>query len=885
MMRRWISDLGYRVRTLLSRREAEEGLRQELEFHLEMEAGKLTEAGLAPEEARRQARIRFGGQERFREATRESWGLVWVTDLAGDMRFAVRQLRRRPGFTLLAASTLALGVGGTVALFSAVNGIMFRPLPVAEEEALVTFWSDYHWRGIEYDFVRERAQAFTDVAAYTDGASTLRSESGARLIPYSLGSANLFDLGSANLFDVLGVAPLLGRTFVEGEDRRGSEPVLLLSHGAWVREFGKDTEIRGRTVELGGTARRVIGVMPEGFWYPSPESEAWVPLVLDPAARDYANNGRLVLTGRVRDGVTDVQVQSDLDRIASALGDTWEYPSAWDKARAPYVVPTRAFLVGDVSAPLVLLLGAVVLVLIMACANVAALLVTRASDRSGEMAVRASLGAGQTRLARQVLTESVLLGLLSGALGLLLAVVAFDLLVGSLSLPRELGAALSLDWTALAAGMSLAVVTGAAVSLAPLHSLLRGEVSRAASASRSGGAGTGRRGRLQDALVVAEVLTAVVLTTGTALLVRTVGELRSVDPGLDPVGVLTVEALLPNRQDSGVDNAQFHERFLDRVRALSGVESAGLLTRVPIRDGGWQGSVSMSGRPELTGEQTPNAYFRPASPGALETLGVELLEGRWFTDADDETQPSVAIVNETFARTMVPESGAVGSIIDSHFGLGPSIQVVGVVRNVAVVDLVGGVPMAVYYPWKQAASGSAVSIAVLRTALDPSELVRPVHEIIHELDPRAAVSRTASMQDVLDAAMSEPLRLRFFLGLFSALGLVLGAVGVYGIVSSSVQRRRTEYGVRMALGAGRGRLIGEVVRVGMAPVVIGVLGGAGVAFFASRALGGFLFGVEPTDPTSLVSASAILLLAGAFAALVPAVRAAATDPSDALRAE
>ncbi len=871
---RWWSEIRYRLRAIFSRTDAETELRDELAFHLEMEARKLESEGYEPEEARRLARVRFGGEERFREQARDAWGVSPLLDLGSDLRFAARQLRRRPAFTALAALTLALGIGGTVALASVVEGLLLRPLPVEDEARLVTFWSPYDWRGSEYDFVRERLRAFEDVAAYSDDAATFQAEAGARLLLYSV--------GSANFFDVLGSEPLLGRTFREGEDRPGAEPVIVLSHGLWEREFGGDREVLGRRVDLGGVTRTVVGVMPPRFFFPSPESEAWIPLDLDPASRDYGGNGWLVLLGRVADGVTPEGVEEEVQRIAAALGERFTYSAQWDKSRNAFATPTREALMGDVRAPVMLLLGAVALVLLTACANVAALLVTRTSDRTGEMSVRTALGAGRGRLARQVLAESTLLGAIAGAAGVVLAAAAFDVLVASLPLPRELGRTLHLDWTTLAAGVALAMGVGALISLAPMHGLLRGDLTRAGFGLRTAGGGTRGSGRLQQALVVAEVLTAVVLVTGTALLMRTVGQLRSIDGGFEPEGVMTVEVILP--EGEGADGGPaFFTTLLERVRALPGVTSAGLTNRVPVRDGGWQGSLALADRPELEGDRRPSAFYRPSSPGAFEALGLELAAGRTFTELDGPDQPLVAIVNETLARTLLPGQSAVGRIIDRHmFHEGP-IEIVGVVRNVAVDDLIGEAPMAIYYPWDQTPSGAAYGIVVIKSELAPEGFVEPVRRIVAELAPRAALGRAQSMDDVLDDAMAEPLRLRFFLGLFSLLGVVLGTVGVYGIVSYSVQRRRAEYGVRMALGARPSDLVHDVVRSGIAPVVLGILAGALVAWFASSVLAGFLFGVEPTDPASLTAAGLVLLVAGVVAALVPAMRAAATDPSIALR--
>jgi predicted permease len=545
----------------------------------------------------------------------------------------------------------------------------------------------------------------------------------------------------------------------------------------------------------------------------------------------------------------------------------------------------REHLLGDVRPALLLLLGAVGLVLLMACVNVTSLLLTRTADRTAEMAVRTALGAGRARLARQVLTESLLLGVVAGVLGMGLAVAAFDVLVASLPLPRELGATLSLDWTTLLSSLVLAIGTGAAISLGPMRGLLSGDLGGVSFGSRGQSGTTTGRSRTQRTLVAGEVLLAVVLASGAALLIRSVDALRAIDWGLDPEGVLTYEVIRTEGPETEATGPAFYASLLDEVRALPGVQAAGLINRVPVRDGGWQAGVTYTDRPDLVGDRRPNAYYRPVSTGAFDALGVQLAAGRGVLPTDTRDSPPVAVVNETLARTIYGAESPLGRTIDETGFVSGPIEIVGVVRDVAVDRLVGDVPMAIYYPWAQTLDRSAYGILLVRTALEPDDLVAPIRAIVERLDPRAVESRVATMRSVVDAAMVEPLRLRFFLMLFSALGIALGTIGVYGVVSYSVQRQSAEFGIRMALGAAPRHLLGSVVRGGMLPVVIGVVAGSAVAIASSSVLARFLFEVEPTDPVSLLAACGALLLAGAGAALLPALRASATDPAVALRAE
>lgn len=693
----------------------------------------------------------------------------------------------------------------------------------------------------------------------------------------------LATVASAELFDVLDVPPLLGRAFQAGDDRPGAEPVVVLSHSLWAQQFGSDPAIVGRRIDLSGEPRTVVGVMPEGFYFPTPEMEIFVPLDLDSDDPGYAGNGWLVIVGRLRPGISEAQLATDLDRVTRALGERFEYPAAWDKTRDPYVVKIREYLFGEIRPALLVLLGAVGLLLLMACVNVAALLLTRTVDRTREVAVRAALGAGRARLARQVLTESIVLGAAAGLVGIGLAVGLFDVLVASLPLQPAFRQTLSLDWTMLVTAIVLAVVTGALVAIAPMRSLLRGDLSGLAMSERSVGTGADT-GRMQNVLVVAEVLLAVVLVTGASLLVRTVDQLRAIDPGFDTAGLLTMDVLLPEDQSTDAERAAFHDQLLERGRALPGVAEVSLVNRLPLRDGGYQGPVGIPDRLDLQGAARPNALFRPVTPGTFEALGAEIVEGRAFLPSDGPDAPRVAVINETFARRVWGDESPIGRRFSQGFFSGDA-EIVGVVGNMAATELVGEPPMAAYYSWDQTQRGSAGAIVVAKVSTgDPADAATPLRALIAELAPRAAVDRVSTMDEAAEAEMSEALRLRFFLGLFSLLGIVLGSVGVYGVVSYSVERRRAEFGIRLALGAEPAHLLKRVIWRGLVPVLGGIILGTVVALFASSLLARFLFEVQPVDPLSMFAAAGILVVGG-VASLVPAIRASVTRPAVALRAE
>ena len=489
MIGRRFRDLGFRIRALLRPGSTERELVDEVRFHLQMETEKLQRQGMAPGEAGREARRRFGGIAYHQERAREAWGITMLRDFFDDVRHALRQFRRRPGTNLLALLTLGLGLGATASLFSVVRGLLLRPLPITREAELQVFWSDWNWRGAELDFVRERMQTFSGLAAYTAEGLTYRSDAGSRLV--------LTGLTSANFFDVLGARPLLGRTFVAEEDRPGAEPVVVLSWSLWRQELGGDSTVIGRRVLLDGTPTTVVGVMPRGFFFPSPEYRAWRPLTLDPASPVYQGRGWLVLLGRTRPNATAGAVNGDIQAIAKGLGERFTYTREWDKTQGASVRPVREYLLGSVKPALLLLLGAVGVLLLISGVNSAALVLARTTDRSGELGLRVALGAGRGRLIRQIVTESVTLSMLAGVVGALIAIALFRGLVASLPLSNGFDQAVSLDWSTFAAGALLALMMGLLVSAIPVRHLVQGRLSGVTAEAgyrSSPGAGTGARG-------------------------------------------------------------------------------------------------------------------------------------------------------------------------------------------------------------------------------------------------------------------------------------------------------------------------------------------------------------------------------------------------------
>ncbi len=879
-MTRWFWKVLYRVRAIVRPRAMEEELDDEVRFHLERETEKNLARGMSPAEARREAYRRFGGVDRFKERSRDARGTRWLDDLRADLRYGLRRFRNEPGFSLLTVATLALGIGGTVAIFSVVSGLLLRPLPFQHEDRLRVFWSEYNWRGSEFDYVRERVEAFDGLAAYSSTGYTFSDGSGATMVPTTV--------GSAELFDVLGARPALGRTFRPGEDRPGAESVVVISHGFWRQELGADPGVVGRRIVLDGEPVTVIGVMPPGFYFPSPEFRIWRPLMLDPADPSYSGNGWLVLVGRARDGVGPAGLEAELGRITAALGARFTYPEAWDKTEGAYFTPVREYLLGDVRPGLWLLLGAVGLLLLTACVNVGTLLLARATARREEMAVRSALGAGRGRLTRQVLTETLLLGLVSGSVGAALAAGVFEALVGALALEQGFGEVLTLDWGLVGAAFALAGAVGLVVGLAPLLGTLRGRPGRRLSGERSDTGGASGTGRLQAGLVGAQVVLAVVLVTGAVLLVRSVDRLQRVETGLDPAGVHTVGLLVGGEEMSTEERRAFFQETVGRVGALPGVETAGVIPRVPIRDGGWQGPVTVEGRPDLAGPSRPNSFWRYVTPATLDALGLEIVRGRGVEPTDGPDDLAVTLVSETLARRVWPDEDPLGKRLRSPFQSGESVPwltVVGVVEDVRLAGVRSEPQPVLYRPLAQSDYVGEETFLVVRSGLDPAAVSSMVRGTIAATHPSVAIHRVATLESIVRDSIGDSLRIRSFLLLFGGLALALGMVGVYGVVTYAVSRRRREYGIRLALGEDPGRLVGHTVRRGLVPVVIGTLAGLGLALLLSGVLDRFLFEVDPADPASMAAAGGALLLAGALAAYLPARRASRVDPVEALRAE
>ncbi len=799
-----------------------------------------------------------------------------MDSLLQDLRYATRTLLKSPGFTIVAVLTLALGIGANSAIFSVVNAVLLRPLPYAEPDRLVAA-SPGLMLG-EYLLARTEPQSFQQVALYRPDVGLNLSHGGN---PERLTGA----YASTNLFATLGVQPLLGRTPVPGEDQPGQAQVVVLSHGLWQQRFGADPGVIGREIRIDGEPRVVIGVMRPGFHFPSAGTQLWIPFVLDPGAvvALWGGGGGQVVA-RLKPGVTHAQAQAEM----RALGPRFrEANRLWtpdeDYRSDTQVVPLREHMVGDVRTRLLVVLGAVGCVLLIACANVTNLLLARASARQREVALRTALGAGRGRLVRQLLTESVLLAAVSGVVGLLLAYWGVNLLVASLPADTPRLAEIGINGWVLAFTLGISLLTGLIFGLFPALRASRPDLQASLKASgRAAGIGSRER-RLSSVLVASEVALAVVLVIGAGLLVRSFWELLQVDPGFRAGNAVSARITPPDvRYGDAAQQRSFYRELLQRVEALPGVRSAEAVNELPLVGGVASFAFEVEGVPYVTGA-APTAGDRKVTPGYVRAMAIPLLQGRALTEADREGAPEVALVNQTMAREFWPGESPVGKRFKPVWWRDKWLTVVGVVGDVKHDGLASEARPEIYRPFVQEPT-SAMTL-VVHTTSSPRALATNLRAAVAAVDPEVPISDIRTADQLISASVAIPRFTMLLLAGFAAVALLLGAVGIYGVISYAVSRRTQEIGVRMALGARAGDVLGMVVRQGVGVALIGTVIGLVAAFAATRVLASLLFGVSTTDP--LIFAAVPLLLVGValLASYLPARRAARVDPMIALRAE
>lgn len=781
-----------------------------------------------------------------------------------DARYALRRLLSRPAYAALAVLTLALGTGGTAAVFSITRALLVEPLPMAREAEVGVLWFEYSWTEEEFLSLRPDFPGFTGMAAYRPDDMTLEvPDAPLRLVP---GVS-----ASHELFDVLGAPPALGRTFQPGDDVPGAEPVVVLSHALW-QDLGGRPDVVGSRLHLGGTARTVVGVMPPSFWFPSPTTELWSATPLSERRR----SGVYTLVGRSADGVPAAGRQEAVAALARRLGERFTYPEQWDKTRNPSITPAREYFVGDVRPSLLATLGAVGLILLIACANVAALMLGQLDARSTEFAVRTALGAGRRRLLQQLVCEALLIGLAAAVAGAALAATLFGLLTQSLPL-GTLADRATLDWTLVWASLGAALPSALLVALVPGLALWRGGRLRATLGSiRTGGIG-GRR-RVDGGLVVAQIALAVLLAAGAGLLIRSAANLRAIDPGIDVDGLLLVDAVIPTSLDSPA-RLDVIDAALADLRALPGVAVAAAAQKVPLRESGDNWGIEVVGRPEIGG----TTAFRFVTRDYLDALGLQIRRGEGFGPSHREGSEPVVVINEALADKYFGDTDPIGQVIDTGFETGE--RIIGVVSNAAEAALTDGPEPARYVLYDHLPITPHVVTFVVRAGSERAALglVAPVRDTLARAGRRLAVQEITTMRHVFDLAVGPTGQVVTLLSLLAGLALVLGAIGVYGVISQHVTRRARDFGIRLALGERPSRVVGQVVRRGVRLVAIGSAVGVAAALSLTRLLDSLLYGVDAADPVAMAAAVGVLMAAGGLAAFVPARRASLTDPAVVLR--
>jgi putative ABC transport system permease protein len=884
----WFNILTARLRALFRRESVLRDIEEELRVHVEMETETNIERGMAPDEARAAALKSFGKVGRNTERGYDIRGGGWLETLWQDLRYGARMLLKSPSFTLIAIITLALGIGANTAIFSVIDGVLFRALPYAEPDRLVLIWGKHAQQGerqqqvsyLDFADIRQQRDIFDEAAAIFLQSLTLSEQGGAERFRGMLVSANFFRL--------LGVEAIRGRAFSPEDERPGNDRVVVISHRLWQSRFGAAEDIIGRKLKVNDESLSVVGVMPAGFDLEFPltpsfrieDTDLWLPLTS--AHRRAGSRGIYTyeVIARLRKGVEPAQARAALKTIGQRLEQA--YPDT-NKGRSFGLVLLREQMIGDVRPLLLVLLAAVGAVLLIACVNVANLLLGRASVRQKEIAIRAALGAGRGRLARQLLTESLLLALMGGMAGLLLASWLVDALVKfpGLNLPRAEG--VGIDARVLGFSFGLALLTGLLFGLIPALVAARPDLQQVL---KDGGRAIARAGsrRLRSLLIVAEVSLAFLLLVGAGLLTGSFVSLLNIKLGFNTDRLLTLAVSLPaGRASQTPQRVGFYQQLQTRLASLPEVESVGIVSSLPLSGANNGSTVIVEGRPLAVGEQAPTIGWQSASPGYFKTIGIPVLRGRNFTAEDTVRAQRVALINESLARRVFPNEDPIGKRV--AFGA-PRTQadwreIIGVVGDARHHTLEIEPDPRAYDLFEQSSSGSM--FIVMLTTGDPSRLANAARHQARELEPEAPVYMLSTMDELVSRSTATRRFSMMLVGGFALIALLLAAVGIYGALSFAVSEQRQEIGVRMALGAGHVDILRLVVGRALMLTGAGMLTGLAGSLLLTRFMANLLYGVSPTDPRILLLVATALTLVALLACYIPARRATKVDPLLALR--
>ncbi len=884
------------LRNLFARRDVERELDEELNAYVDLLAAEKLKAGMTPDAARRAARLEAGGVEQIKEEVRDARSGALLETTIQDLRYGVRLLKRSPAFAFLAILTIGLGIGANSAIFSVINGVVRKPLGYPNSDRLMFITSQFptlnyskFWVSPpEYLEYTERTKAFSGVGAYTTGAMNVSDGTQ----PERVNAAFV----SANMFDVLGVRPLRGRAFTREEDLPNADPVVVISHELWQRSFGGAADVIGRRAEIQGRPRTIVGIMPPGFDLHDSRSQIWAPLGLDPANRQNRGSHFLYLVGRIAPGVTAAQARSELQGMLK----TWRQVVATghvpnDSTHRMQMEPLRDEVIGNVKQALWVLQGAVLLVLLIACANVANLLLARAETRHKEFAVRTALGAARGRILRQFMAEGVVLSVLGGVLGLALAFWGLKALLAAnpQSIPRA--AEVSLDPWVLAFTVAVAVGTGLVFGLAPLLHVRDESVTQAI---KEGGVRTTQnagRNRVRRALVVGEIAIAVTLVIGAGLLIRSFDNLTSVEAGFAPADRVTFGLVLPQAAyPDSQRRVQLHADLKRKLEAIPGVEHAAAMQGLPPFRQVNANDTDFEHYTFVPGSNLPIEnvdYYQTVTADYFDALGIGIKDGRVFNDGDATGAP-VVVVNEALVKRFFANMNPLGKRLNPGYRPDNSpvwFTIVGVVKDVKQGGLENPAGTEVYFLYDQLPrlvgfAPGQMNVVVKSTR--PLDALAPgIRLAVKEIDPALPVVQLRTMEDVIGASVTRQRFLSLLLGIFAAVALTLAAIGTYGILSYMVTERQREIGIRMALGAGHSQVVRLVLGQGVGIAAVGIVLGVGGAFALSRLVASLLYGVSPSDPLTYGAVAGLIAIVAVAACLVPIRRATRVDPLEAIRAE
>jgi putative ABC transport system permease protein len=859
------------------RRRAERELDEEIRAHIEIEVEQNIESGMTEQEARYAAQRTFGNVSLAKEDSRTIWGLRYLEVLWQDLHYGVRMLINRPTFTVFAIIALSLGIGINSAIFSVVNAVLLRPLPFSDPDRLVQLREMSQKVGEPVpvsppNFIDWKTQSstFEQIAAYHGQGFTLTGVDEAERV-----------LGvrvSSDFLPLLGIKPILGRNFSAEEDRAGKEQVLILTHSFWQRRFGSDPGIIGKDLILNGQNFTVIGIMPPGFNYPRDETLAfWTPLA--PDSNPSRGSHYLTVIARLKSNVTSAQAQREMDVIAKRLEERYRNTNT---GNGVIISSLHEQTVGEIRPTLLVLFGVVLLVLLIACANVANLQLVRTLPRQREIAIRMALGADRLRVIRQLLTENILLSVIGGMLGLLLALWGVELLLalGPENIPRL--KEINIDYRVFGFTFALSVITGIVFGLAPAMQTFKINLN---DQLKEGGRSMadGSQKHFRSTLVVFEIAISLVLLIGAGLMIKSFGYLIGTDPGFKSNNLLTMTIFLPKaKYPENRRVADFFSQVLQKGESVPGIDSIGLTSQIPLNGTEWTNSFDIEGRPPLAPGKDNFSDLRWISPGYFKTMGIPFIKGRQFTDRDVAEAPGVVIINQSMARKFFPDEDPIGKRLTIAYNHNISVEIVGVVGDIRPgVDSEPAPEM--YLSYLQ--TPVRALYLVVRTSVEPTAIVATIRKQVSSIDKEQPISNIRSMDQVFASSIAQRRFNTLLFGIFAAMALILAAIGIYGVISFFVTQRRHEIGIRMALGAQRIDVIKLVMRQGIVLSLIGVAIGICAALVFTRVLSSLLFGITATDPIIFLVIPTILVGVALSASYIPAWRATRIDPMIAIRYE